>query len=190
MFGQVVVDDKYVFALGHELFGHGTARVRGDVLHRSGVCGAGGYDDGVFHRAVLFQNVDHLGHLALFLADGDVNADQVAALLVNDGIQGYGGFACGPVADYQLPLTAADGNHGVNSLDTGLYRCIHGLPGHYVGSDLFNRASGGGIDRPFSIQGIADGVHHPADQCLAHRDLNDSPGGADPVSFLDHVGVT
>jgi hypothetical protein len=41
---------------------------------------------------------------ASFLADGHVDADQVLALLVDDGVHGQGGLAGLPVADDQLAL--------------------------------------------------------------------------------------
>ena len=111
MLGQVVVDDKDVFALGHELFSHGAAGVRSYVLNGRGVGCSGGNDDGVFHGPSSVEGTHNLGHLSLFLADGHIDADQVAALLIDDGIQGDGGFAGGTVADDQFPLPAADGNH-------------------------------------------------------------------------------
>ena len=61
------------------------------------------------------------------LADGDVDADQVLALLVDDGVDGDGRLAGLPVADDQLALTAADRDHRVDGLDAGLDRRVHVL---------------------------------------------------------------
>ena len=52
----------------------------------AGSVGSGGDDDGVLHRAVLLEHADHLGDRGRLLADGDVDADQVAALLVDDRV--------------------------------------------------------------------------------------------------------
>ena len=99
MFGKVVIDDQNVFALGHELFGHGATGVGRDVLHGSGIGSPGGDDDRVFHGAGQFQGPDNLSYLALLLADGHVDADQVPAFLVDDGVQRDGCLAGGAVAD-------------------------------------------------------------------------------------------
>ena len=56
--------------------------------------------------AVLFERLHHLGDGGAFLADGDVDADDVAALLIDDGVDGDGGFAGLTVADDELALAA------------------------------------------------------------------------------------
>ena len=45
-------------------------------------------DDGcIIHRAILFQGVDNLSYLAHTLPNGDVNTNEIAPFLVDDGIQ-------------------------------------------------------------------------------------------------------
>ena len=56
------------------------------------------------------------------LADGHIDADHVLALLVQDGVHSQGGLAGLTVADDQLTLAAADGEHGVDGQNTGLQR--------------------------------------------------------------------
>ena len=67
-----------------------------------------------------FQGGYDLCDLPNTLPDGDVNADDVATFLVDDGINGQGGFAGLPVADDKLALSTADGDHGVYGLYAGL----------------------------------------------------------------------
>ena len=62
-------------------------RRRGEVLQRGRVLGAGGDDDGVLHRAVLLEHRRPPGDLDMLLADGDVDADQAFALLVDDRVE-------------------------------------------------------------------------------------------------------
>ena len=76
-----------VLALLHELLADRATGVRGEVLERRRVGGVGGHDDRVLHRAVLFQDADDLRDLRRLLADGDVDADHVAALLGDDRVQ-------------------------------------------------------------------------------------------------------
>ena len=80
-------------------------------MERSGVRCPGCYDDGVIHCAGRFQRTHNLGDFTLFLADGHVYTDQVAALLVDDSIQSDCGLAGGTVSNDQFSLATADGNH-------------------------------------------------------------------------------
>ena len=73
--GEVVVDDERVFALIHEVLGHGATSVWSEILHGRGVGGVGGDYDGVFHGAVRVEQADGLRYLASLLAYGDVDAD-------------------------------------------------------------------------------------------------------------------
>ncbi len=81
----------------------------------------------MLHRAMLFQSRDHLSNARPFLTNGDVNADEVFALLVDDGVNGHGGLAGLAVTDDQLTLSATNRDHGVDGLDSSLHRRIHAL---------------------------------------------------------------
>jgi len=63
----------------------------------------------VLHGAEALQGGPHLGDRRRPLPDGHVDADQVLALLVDDGVQRDGGLPGLAVADDQLALTPADG---------------------------------------------------------------------------------
>ena len=58
--GEVIVYDQCVAALLHELLAHGATGVGGEELQRGRVRGGCRHDDGVLHRAVLFQRAHHL----------------------------------------------------------------------------------------------------------------------------------
>ena len=86
LLGEVVVDDQRV-ALGvAEVLAHRAAGVGRDVLQRRRVGGVGGDDDRVVHRAVVLEGLDDAGDRGGLLADRDVDADHVAALLVDDRV--------------------------------------------------------------------------------------------------------
>ena len=159
-------------------------------MQGSGVGSSGVHHDGMAHGVVFFQNSHHLGHLALLLADGDIDADKVAAALVNNGVQGDRGLTGGAVADDKLPLPSTYGNHGVNGLYAGLNRGVYRLAHHHVGSHLLHGPSATGIDRALAIQWPSQGVHHAANQGIAYGNLDNLTGGTDLVAFLDGVGVT
>ena len=63
----------------------------------------------------------------LLLADGDVEAENALALLVDDRVDRDGGLAGLAVADDELALTAADRDHRVDGLDAGLERLLDRL---------------------------------------------------------------
>ena len=122
-----------------EIFAHGAAGVRSDELHRRGFVGCRADDDGVIHRAVLLQRLDDADDGGFLLADGDVDADHVAAFLVDDRVDANGGLAGLAVADDQLALAATDGNHRVDGLEAGLQWLFDGLAFDHAGRAAFNR---------------------------------------------------
>src|SRR3989454_6870243 len=78
VFGKIVVEAHSV-ALGvAEVFAHGARGVGRDVLHRGGLGGRRGHDDGVVHGAGIGQNLYHLRDGRALLPDGAVDADQLA----------------------------------------------------------------------------------------------------------------
>ena len=68
------------------------------------LAGAGDDDRRVLHRAVLRELVDDARHGGLLLPDGDVEAVNALALLVDDRVDGDGGLARLAVADDELAL--------------------------------------------------------------------------------------
>ena len=185
--GQVVVDGQGVAAVVADVLAHGAAAVRSDVLERRRLRGGGRHHDGVVHGAVLPELIDHLGHGGALLAHGDIDTGDVAALLVDDGVDADRGLAGLAVADDQLPLAAPDGDHGVDGLEPGLQRLHHRLALNDAGSLELDAAALRGLDGAAAVDGLAERVHDPASQRVAHRDLDDAAGAVDAVTFLDEV---
>ena len=93
---------------------------------------------------------------------------------------GDGGLAGLAVADDQLALAAADRGHGVDGLDPGLQRLVHGLaarrcpaPGPRAGGSRWSAIGALAVDR------LAERVHDPAEQRVADRHRQDAPGRPD-----------
>ena len=125
--GQVIIDDEDMLALLHEVLAHGAACVGGDILQRRQL-GRGGTDDGcVRHSAVFLEILDQRCHGRALLTDGNIDAQNVLALLVDDGIGGNDGLAGLAVTDDKLTLAAANRNHRVDGLNAGLQRLLDGL---------------------------------------------------------------
>ena len=189
LLGEVVVDDEGVHPVVAEVLAHGAAGVGGEELERRRVRGVGGHDDGVVHRPVLLQLLDHLGHGGLLLADGHVDAEDVGVLLVDDGVDGDGGLAGLAVADDQLALAAADGHQGVEGLEAGLHRLVDRLAEDDARGLHLDAAGLAGLDGALAVQRVAQGVDHPAAQRLAHRDAGDLAGALDRGALADGLVV-
>ena len=190
MLGEVVVDDQRVLAALHEVLGHCDAGVGSEVLLGGGLGGGGVDHDRVVHGAVFLERGDDIGHLGLLLANGDVDADQVLTLLVDDRVDRDRGLTSLAVADDQLALAAADGNLRVNGEDAGLDGRVDGGSGHHVGRDALNGSGLVGVDRALAVDRLAERVDDATDELFADGDLGDGAGGADFVAFFDHAVVT
>ena len=185
MLGEVIVDHQHIFTLLHKVFAHGAAAVRRDVLQGGKLRSGGGNNDGIVHRAAGGKGFHHLGHGRALLPDGDIDTDDAVALLVQDGIQRDGGLAGLAVTDDELTLAAANGDHAVDGLDTGLKRHGNGLTLDDAGRGAFHRGIAGGFHRAFAIDGRTEGIDDTADEGFAHRDRHNTAGAADGIAFLD-----
>src|SRR3954463_1117220 len=110
-----------------EILAHRTGSVRRNVLHRRGLRGGRSDDDGVVHCPSIAKDFDDLRDRRTLLADSVVNANEVVALVIDDGVDGYGGLASLAVADDQLALSAADRDHAVDGFQPGRHRFSHRL---------------------------------------------------------------
>ena len=116
---QIVVHHQRMLAVVAEVLADGGGRVGRQIQERRGLGGRGGDDDGVAHGAGFGQRLHNLRDRRALLADGAVDADQVVLGIVDDGVKQDGGLAGLTVANDQLALAAADGNHGVDGLEAG-----------------------------------------------------------------------
>src|SRR6266576_3826810 len=201
VFGQVVVYNQRIHAVVHEPLAHRRAGIRRDILVSGGIRGGGIQDDGVWHRAGIFEYPYDPGDGGLFLADRDIDAVQrtvrlvagrfsrfVEPGLVDDRVYADGRLAGRAVADDQFPLAAADRDHRINRHDAGLHRLVNRPAAGDARSDLLNRIGDVALDRPFAIDGLAQHVHDASQQALAHGHLQQLAGGAAFTAFFE-LGV-
>ena len=104
--GQVVDDDQRVLAAIAEVFGHREAGEGRDPLQARSGRRARDDEDAAFRRAVRLNRVDDPLDRGRLLADRDIDADDVAGLLIDDAIDGDRRLAGGAIADDQLALAA------------------------------------------------------------------------------------
>ena len=131
-----------------------------------------------------------MGDRRTLLADRHINADDVAAFLVDDRVDGDSGLAGLAIADDQLALAAADGDHGVHGLNAGLHGLFYRLPGNHAGRQALDRIELRGQDRAFTVDGLTQGIHDATDERLAHRHFGDATGALHRIALFDHVGFT
>ncbi len=166
-----------------------TPAVRGEVLERRGILGAGDDDDRVLHRAVLLEDRDRRGDRRELLADRHVDADEALPLLVDDRVDRDGRLARLAVADDQLALAAADRDQRVDRLDAGLDRRVDALADDDAGGDPLDRTRLRRVDRALVVERAAQRVDDAAQQLRPDRDLDDAARRLDDVAFLDRRGV-
>ena len=200
LLGQVVINHQRVlgqlafFALPHEVFGHGTTGIWRDVLHGSRGRRRSRDHDGVVHRTGLLEVFHHRGHGGFFLTHRHVDADHgvigaPVLLLVDDGVKADRSLSGLPVTNDEFPLAPADWNHGVNRLDTGGHGFGDGLPERNAGSHNVELHLGVGFDGRSAVEGVAQGIHHAAQQAVASGHFEQAGGGFHRVAFLNGQSI-
>ena len=106
--GQIVDDDERVAAAVAEIFADGEAGERRDPLQRGGSGGRSHDEDAALGSAELPGRLDHPLDRGRALADRNIDADHIRALLVDDRIHRNRRLAGGAVADDELALAAAE----------------------------------------------------------------------------------
>ena len=193
---EVVVDYEGVLAAVAEEFANGGTGEGSIVLECSGLTGGGAHDDGVVHGTGFAKRVDDTGYGRCLLADGHVDtvdgvACGVVVLLVDDGVDGDGGLAGLAVANDELTLAAANGDHGVDTLDTRLEGLGYGLAVDYArclaveGHEEFFATDG-----LSAVQGTAEGVDDAAEHLFVHFNRSYFARALDGLAFFDSFGRT
>ena len=158
-----------------------TLRGEVDLLKRSGLRGSGGNDNRVLHGVVLLKGLDELSDGRTLLTDGNVDTVKllglvgrgvVTTLLVEHGIESDGSLTGLTITNDQLTLTTADGNHGIDGLETSLYGLVDGVTGENTGGLLLGTTLLSGLDGTLAVDGVAEGVNNTAEKSLADGDVD------------------
>ena len=120
--GQIVDDHQRVAAAIAEIFADREAGERRDPLQRGGRGGRGDHEHAALGRAELAHRLDHPLDRGRALADRDIDADHVRALLVDDRVDRDRRLAGGAVADDELALSASERKQRVDDQNAGLDR--------------------------------------------------------------------
>src|SRR5450432_3552722 len=126
--GQVVDHDQGVLAAVTKILRHGETRERRDPLQSRRARGPSDDDDASLGRPLAVDSVDGAPDARTLLANRDIDADDVARLLIDDRIDSDRGLADGAVADDELALAAAEGEQRIDHDKSGLDRPGHEIP--------------------------------------------------------------
>ena len=170
MRGQVVIDDEHIAAGPHPAFGQRAAGKRGDVLETGHRGRLGDDDAGEFEGRRLAQRFDRRHDRRPFLADQHVDADHIAPLLREHGIQRERAFPAAGVADDQLALPLADGHHRIDHLPAGHQRPVHEIARDDRRRSRLQRAARDRRDRRPAVQRRAQWIDDAPEKRVAHAD--------------------
>lgn len=168
---------------------------RSEVLEGSGLGSGGSDDDGVLHGVVLLEGLDELSDGGTLLTDGDVDAVKllvligtvVPTLLVEDGIESDGSLAGLTITNDQLTLTTADGNHGVDGLETSLDGLVDGLAGKNAGGLELGTTLLLAVDGALAIDGVTESIDDTAEKLGTDGDIDNFAGTLDGLTLLDET---
>src|SRR5690606_37087987 len=119
-----------------------------------------------FHRAIFFELADDLRDGRALLADRDIDAIELLALvvagvgglLVDEGVDRDGGLAGLAIADDQFALAAADGDERVERLHAGLDGFVHRGARDDARRLDFDAHALVGLDRALAIDRVAEAI--------------------------------
>src|SRR5690606_31147817 len=131
--------------------------------------------DAALEGPVLAQAGDDAGHRGVALADGAVDADDAAVALPQQGVHGDRGLAGLAVAENELALSPADRDRRVDGLDARLERHRNRRAGDDARRGALDRKPARRSYRALLVDGTAGAVEHPAEQLVAHSDIENAP---------------
>ncbi len=93
----------------------------------------------------------------------------VAARLIDHRVHADGRLPGRTVANDQLALSPPNRDHRVNGHDAGLHRLADRFSFDDARGDFLDWVEGCFLNRPLVVDGLAERIHHPAEQAFADR---------------------
>ncbi len=128
---------------------------------------------------MFFELAHDVGDVRCFLADRYVDAEQVLALLIDDGVKRDSGLAGLAVADDEFALAAAERHHRVDRLKTGLHRLRDRFTRDHARCYLLDHIRQLGVDRALAVDRLAERIDHAPEQFGADRHRQNLTGAFD-----------
>ena len=182
---EIVVDQEGVLLVVQKVFAHRASAVWRQVLERRRLRSGRGNDDGVLHRAVVFERLHDLSDRRLLLSDCYVDADDAFALLIDDRVDGNRGLSSLTVADDELALSAPDRNHRVDCFQSGLKRFFDRFAIDHAGRNALDRVIVRGLDVPSSIDRNSQRIDDSTDEVRSDRNGHDTARSPDHGALAD-----
>ena len=166
-----------MLAAVHPVLTNGRTGVRSKVLETCGVRCRSSHDGGVLHCASVLECALYSSNRGTLLADSNVDAANLlvgvaglpVSLLVDDGVDRDSGLTGLTVTNDELTLSTTNGDHGVNSLDTGLHGLVHRLTLHNARSlELESTTALNLLDVTETIDGVTQWVNHATEVAFAN----------------------
>lgn len=92
--------------------------------------------------------------------------------LVKHGVESDGSLSGLTVTNDQLTLTTANGNHGVDGLETSLDGLTDGLTGQNTGGLELSTAALSGLEGTLAVDGVTEGVNDTAEKSLTDGNVD------------------
>ena len=180
-------------AIVAEIFAHGAASEGRQILHWRWVRGRGGDNDGIFQRAIVFENLHKLRNGRTFLAARHIDAielvffwaSNVDGFLIQDRVKNNSGFAGLAVTDHQFTLATTNRNKCVNGLEASGHGFIHRFARNNARRFNVHAHHLFRLDRTFAVDRISQCVNHAAKKFFTHRHFNNGAGAFDHVAFFN-----
>src|SRR5882672_11250292 len=188
--GQIVIGNQRVSAAVAEELAYRTSRVWRNELQWRGGGGACDNHGRVIHGSSAREPIDDLCDCRLFLTNRHINAEDVAAFLIDNGVKNERCLAGLTVADDQFALATTDGDHRVDRFNAGLERLFHRLAQDDAWCFDLDTLRILSVERPFSINRLPQSIHHATEQRLTDRNFSDTPGSAHFIAFSDCLDLT
>ena len=189
MLGEIVVHDQHVAAGLHEGLGDTGRGVGRDIRETGRVVTLRHDHDGVGHRPLFPKGGYGLRHGRSALADGAIDAYDILALLIENGIDCNGGLAGLAVPENQLTLPAPHGNERIDDLETGLERNRDGRALHDRRGGTLDWKARFGDYRTIAIQRPTQRVHDASEQGFAHGHIHNPAGTPDFIACMEEPVV-
>ena len=140
-------------------------------------------------RPIALDRIDGASDAGALLTYCDIDANDVARLLIDDGVDCDRGLADGAVADDEFALAAAECEQRVDDDETGLNRL-----GHEIAVDDRRRRTLDGLqpvrgDGPLAVERTTERIDDAAEQCRPHRHAHHFARAAHRVAGLDRVHI-
>ena len=187
--GQVVENDQCVLAPVAKIFRHRHRRERRDPLKSRRTRRLCDDDEAALGRPAAENVVNGAAHARTLLSDGDIDADDIAVLLVDDRIDADRRFADGAVANNKLTLPAPQREQGVYDDQARLNGFDDQIAVDDRGGRAFDRHGRRARDRPFAVERPAQRIDDAAQQLQTHRRSHHIARAGDAVARLDAIDV-